>query len=215
MSQRYNRGMNKALAVVVVFCATAAPSSAISEAPQNDAEHNTLREQEFATFNPRFKELKAERIALLRTLNAVAEERETARQSTLCSHQILWELKLMIYLTADFTAIDRRIRDLRSSLDHPEREASADAQNPEDGSFGSCYESWPLKLAASYDHRGDKAARPFRFRTLRVTSTSSTSNTPEKPLPPGRQSPASRYPRTTASARTSLRKIFASRSRFI
>jgi hypothetical protein len=155
--------MNKALAVLAFICATAASSSAICQAPENDAEHNTRREQEFATFNPRFKELKAERIALLQTLNAAVEQREAALQSTSCSHQILWELKLMIYLTADSTAIDRRIRDLRSSLDHPEREVSADVQNPEDGSFGSCYESWPLKLAASYDHRGDKAARPFRF----------------------------------------------------
>jgi hypothetical protein len=155
--------MTKALPTLVLLCAAAAAAPAMPGAPENDIEHNARREREFVAFNPRFKELKAERSAVVRALAARVEEREAARQSTLCSHQILWELKLMTYMTADFTAIDRRIRDLRSSLDHPEREDSAAAQNPEDGSYGSCFESWPLKLAASYDRRSDKAARPFRF----------------------------------------------------
>ena len=48
-------------------------------------------------------------------------------------------------------------------LDHPKREHHAGVQDPADGAWGQCYESWPLKLIASYDHRGDRGARPFRF----------------------------------------------------
>lgn len=155
--------MKIVLADLALLCAYAESSRTASGAPENDIEHNARSEQEFLAFNPRFKELKSERVAILRTLAAQVEQREAARKSTGCSHQILWELKLMIHLTADFPAIDRRIRDLRISLDHPEREGSAGAQNPVDGSFGNCFEAWVLKLSASYEHRGDKDARPFRF----------------------------------------------------
>lgn len=156
--------MKKALAALALLCAVAQASPDAAVAPENDIEHNARREQEFTAYNPRYKELKAERVAVVRKLTAKVEEREAARQSTLCSHQILWELKLLTHLTADFAAIDRRIRDLQSAIDHPEREASAGEQNPADGSFGGCYESWTLKLAASYEeHYADRMARPFRF----------------------------------------------------
>lgn len=147
---------------MALLCA-GAPAAPWSGAPENDIEHNARLQQEFTLFNPRFQELKAERVAILRTLAAKVEEREAARQSTACSHQILWELKLLVGLSADFRAIDRRIQDLQISLSHPEREASAEVQNPEDGSWGGCYEAWHLKLMASYEHRADRGARPFRF----------------------------------------------------
>ncbi len=154
--------VDRILAAVALFC-TAAFAEPLSGPPENDIEHNARRQQEFTKFNPRFPELKAERVAILRKLTAEVEQREAARQSTACSHQILWELKLLNGMSADFRAIDARIRDLQSTLAHPEREASAQVQNPEDGSWGGCYEAWHLKLMASYDHRGDQAARPFRF----------------------------------------------------
>jgi hypothetical protein len=149
--------MLKTLAALIL------PILCIAAAPANDIEHNARREQEFAAFNPHFKDMKSERTAIVRALAAQVAAREAAGESTACSHQILRELKLLTYLSADFTAIDRRIADLRGSLDHPERESSAAAQDPQDGSFGTCYESWHLKLRESYEHRADKAARPFRF----------------------------------------------------
>ena len=155
--------MKNALFALAFLAASAWAAPADSRAPVNDVEHNLRREQEFTTFNPRYRELKAERVATLKSLAAKVEAREAARQSTLCSHQILWELKLMIHLTAVFSAIDRRIRDLSESLDHPEREAAAAAQNPEDGSYGACFASWTLKLSASYEYSSDQTALPFRF----------------------------------------------------
>src|SRR5207244_1860036 len=57
-----------------------AASAAISRAPENDIEHNARREQEFVAFDPHFKELKAEHIALLRTLAAKVGERGRATE---------------------------------------------------------------------------------------------------------------------------------------
>jgi len=150
--------MKLAAVAAMVACGLAAAS-----VPLNDVEHNQRRAQEFAAFNPRYEELKAQRLATIRTLAARVEEREKARQSTLCSHQILGELKLLSYMTADFQTMDRRIRDLEFTLAHPEREAAAARQNPKDGSWGACYNAWVLKLSASYDHAQDEGAQPFRF----------------------------------------------------
>jgi hypothetical protein len=155
-------GVVKALAAGMVLSAAALAAS-FSAVPPNDVEHNARRQQEFAKFNPRFEELKAARVERLRTLAAEVNRREAAQRNTACSHQILWELKLLIELTADFGAIDARIRDLESSLAHPEREGIAETQNAQDGSWGACFESWPLKLMASYDHRRDSTALPFHF----------------------------------------------------
>jgi hypothetical protein len=143
--------------------AAAAAASSFPAAPANDVEHNARRQQEFARFDPRYEERKSARVERLRTLAAEVNKREAAQESTACSHQILWELKLLIATTADFRAIDARTRDLESSLAHPEREGIAGTQNVEDGSWGKCFESWPLKLMASYDHRGDSGSVPFRF----------------------------------------------------
>ncbi len=154
--------MQKALVTLTLSLAITA-TSAFAGALENDIEHNARREREFVAFNPRYRELKAERIAMLHALDERVERREAARESTACSHQILFELKLLIYFSADFQAIDRRIQDLQTTLDHPEREALAKRQNPEDGSWGACYEGWPFKLYATYDHRNDPGARSIRF----------------------------------------------------
>jgi hypothetical protein len=154
--------MKNALAALSLSCVFAA-APAFSGTPENDIEHNARKQQELVAFNPHYQELRAERVALLRALAQRVEQREAARESTACSHQILFELKLLTYFSADFDAIDGRIRDLQTVLAHPEREASAEKQNPEDGSWGACYEGWHLKLYASYDHCDDPIAKPFRF----------------------------------------------------
>jgi hypothetical protein len=167
--------MRKAWAALALVCALRAGAAGVSAPPENDVEHNARREQEFAAFDPHFQERKAERVAVLRELAGRVQERENTRQNTTCAHQILWELKLAIGFSADFTAIDRRIRDLRAILEHPEREIAGDRQNPEDGSWGSCFDAWHLKLMASYEHRRDQGAMAFRFLN-RVNSPEKLTN---------------------------------------
>jgi hypothetical protein len=161
-SRRYNFSVIKAMSAAALLSAAALASS-FPAAPPNDVEHTARRQQEFARFDPKYEERKSARVERLRALAAEVNKREAARQSTACSHQILWELKLLIATTAGFGAIDARIRDLEASLAHPEREGIAGKQNAEDGSWGKCFESWPLKLMASYDHRKDRPSGPFRF----------------------------------------------------
>lgn len=126
-------------------------------APQSDLEHNARKQQEFLAFDPHYEESKAERIARARVLGKQIREREAAGQNTSCSHQILWEIKALVTQTADFKEVDRRLDDLESNLAHPEREAEAEEQDPEDGSWGKCFAEWYCKLDASCEEIGKEA----------------------------------------------------------
>jgi hypothetical protein len=121
------------------------------QAPQADLDQKAKTEREFIAFNPRYKEERAERVAKIRALYATVRDREAARQSTSCSHQILWELKALLMQSADFKLIDQRLADLQFSLDHPDQETVANQQDPEDGSWGKCFSEWYCKLDASTD----------------------------------------------------------------
>src|SRR5260370_4066214 len=84
------------VAIAAALLSAAAHSAPFAQVPANDAEHNTRRKQEFTQFNPRFESLKADRVKRLRALGAEVARREADRQSTACSHQILWELTRLV-----------------------------------------------------------------------------------------------------------------------
>lgn len=137
--------------LLLTSCATSSSAPKVWQPPQADLEHKARTEQEFIAFDPHYKDEKAERIAKLRKLYATVRDREAARQNTYCSHQILWELKALLIQTADFKLVDQRIADLEYSLAHPDDEATANQQDPQDGSWGKCFAEWYCKLDASTD----------------------------------------------------------------
>ena len=143
--------------LLLTSCAT--PREGTPRATQADLDHNWRTEQEYVSFDPHYREEKAERIAKARAFYGEIREREAAGQHTSCSKQILWELKALITQTADFKLIDQRLADLESSLAHPELEGDANEQDPRDGSWGRCYAEWWCKLDASYDELEKEANR--------------------------------------------------------
>jgi len=120
--------------------------------PKSDIEYEDRTEQEFIAFNPDYKSLRADRADKARALAKQVFAREAAGQNILCSHQILFELDWLLSDTADFKKMDGRLRDLEDSLAHPENQAGAGEQDPEDGSWGRCSSEWFFKVNASYDH---------------------------------------------------------------
>jgi hypothetical protein len=137
--------------LLLTSCATSSGAPKVWRPPQADLEHKAKAEQEFIAFDPRYKEEKAERIAKLRAFYTTVRDREAAKQSTYCSHQILWELKALLVTSADFKLIDQRVADLEASLAHPDDEAAANRQDPQDGSWGHCFAEWYCKLDSSTD----------------------------------------------------------------
>jgi hypothetical protein len=170
MRNQKSVGFRGALISVVLFAGTGqaqANAPAGSEAivtvlPQADLEFKQWRERDFLTFNPHYKEELAKRVVRARALGNRVIAREVAGQNTELSHQILSEIIWLISSTADFTRMDRRLSALRTSLDHPDLEAQAEQENPEDGSWGQGYTEWFFKVIASYPHF-DQTNSQFHF----------------------------------------------------
>jgi hypothetical protein len=162
MKHRQSFGFCGILIIFVLFTGitrlqadASAGTAAVRLLPQADLEFNQCREQDFLAFDPHYKEELTNRIVRARALGKQVISREVAGQNTELSHQIISEIIWLISSTADFKRMDQRLDDLQASLDHPDREAEAEEQNPADGSWGSGYTEWFFKVIASYPHLDD------------------------------------------------------------
>jgi hypothetical protein len=165
------------LLIVFVLATLSISLSHAQQPPQSDINHNKLTQQEFIQYNPDFVQMKAERIARIKTVFAKVNENEAAGYKTNCSHQILWEIKALIMQTADFRLIDKRIADLDSSLAHPEKEALALKQDSVKGNWGICFDEWYCKLDAFCDEIGkDENKHSSKFQPYFLDQV----NSPEK-----------------------------------
>ena len=137
-------------------------SDAATVLPQADLEFNQWKGRDLLAFDPHYKEELTKRIVRARALGKEVISREIAGQNTELSHQMLAEIIWLISSTADFTRMDQRLDALQAALDHPDREAQAEKENPVDGSWGQGYTEWFLKVTASYPHL-DETNSEFHF----------------------------------------------------
>jgi len=159
----------RTLIFIVLFAAigkaqTDAPASsdAVNTVlPQADLQFHRWKEHDFLAFDPHYKEEQAKRIARARALADEVIAREVAGQNTELSHQILSEIIWLISSTADFTRMDQRLDALQASLDHPDREAQPEKENPVDGSWGRGYTEWFFKVIASYPRFDESSSFHF------------------------------------------------------
>ncbi len=125
---------------------------AASQVPQSDLEYRSRARQEFTVYDPAYEASRATRVQQAQALGKRVFQREAAGQPSECSHQILNEVAWLLGYTANFKAVDRRLKDLENTLAHPQLELAAAEQDPADGSWGRCYTEWFFKLDASFDH---------------------------------------------------------------
>jgi hypothetical protein len=105
----------------------------------------------------------------LAPLKKEAERQEKNGRQNIAANQILREVHWLLITTRDFPRIAERLEDLRLVLRDPALLDAADAQSPEDGSWGRWYTEWFFKVDASYEQiqvlaRDGKAPQyPARF----------------------------------------------------
>ena len=138
------------LITATIFLAGPRPAAAM-QVPQSDLEYRARAKQEFAQYDPAYESSRAERVKQARVLGKQVFQREAVGQPSECSHQILNEISWLLGYTANFNAVDRRLKDLQNTLAHPDLEVAASEQDPSDGSWGRCYTEWFFKLDASFD----------------------------------------------------------------
>ena len=104
----------------------------------------------------------------LNLLQAKMLKRMEAGESLMCSAQIFREVHWLVNYTNRADDIERRIADLKNSLENRDQGFAA-RQDPKDGSFGPCFESWLWRLDASVDPlkelalRGEKPKYPLKI----------------------------------------------------
>ena len=94
----------------------------------------------------------------LNRIRAEAHQRMSAGGNLMCSAEIYRETHWLVNYTDRTDDIERRLADLRASLDNPDQEF-AGRQDPRDGSFGPCFESWIWRFQASVDPLKELALR--------------------------------------------------------
>jgi len=125
---------------------------AATQVPQSDLEYRSRAREEFTAYYPAYESSRPVRVKQARALGKQVFQRAAAGQPSECSHQILNEIAWLLGYTADFKAVDRRLKDLENTLADPKLELAAAEQDPSDGSWGKCYTEWFFKLDASFDH---------------------------------------------------------------
>lgn len=105
-------------------------------------------EREFLSFDLNYQSEKLKRQHELDRLSAELFSAEEAGHNVACSRQIFLETKWLVDHTADWSRADRRLQDLKNSLDNKDQ-AFATQQSSDDGSWGSCFEEWYMKVAAT------------------------------------------------------------------
>lgn len=146
-----------------------------AQAPKADLERSEMIRADMVAYNPHYREMVAPRRKELNALIDEVNRREGEGKVVTCSHQIALETRWLLGYTADFARVDRRLLDLKESLAHPEKEALANQEDPNDGSWGGCFTDWFERLDASYDilemYKLRGIAPKYRFSLLdRVNS---------------------------------------------
>ena len=147
-------------AVLAIAVALGAPITASPAAAQIELRLNFVE-----SYTPRFPvKRKMNRLyrGKLNRLQAEMLKRMEAGESLMCSAQIFREAHWMVNYTDRVNDIERRIADLKESLGNNRDQGFAAKQDPKDGSFGPCFESWLWRLDASVDPLKELALRGER-----------------------------------------------------
>ena len=120
------------------------------------AEIREAREKRLKRFEPELKPLVEE-----------IKRRQKAGEGMQYSMHIYREVRWRLNFTPDVAATERRITDLRGSLNRPEAQKLASEQQEADGSWGMGIDAWYLKLYYSVedglDRKDPEVKYPLRF----------------------------------------------------
>ena len=132
--------------------ALAAPLLVILSSPAAEAQIE-LRLNSVESYFPDFPVKRVMNRAYRLELNELLKtihRRLEAGENLLCSAQIFDEVHWLVNYTDRVEDIERRMEDLRKSMKGGDQ-AFAGRQDPKDGSFGPCYESWIWRFFRSVD----------------------------------------------------------------
>jgi len=110
---------------------------------------------DFVAFDPEYRVKHARFADELRILQLELARQAGNGRATPCSRQLFLEARWLVFYSAHWDGIERRLRDLRAMLALPADPPNAREQVESDGSFDHCSEAWFLKLDSTIEEVED------------------------------------------------------------
>jgi len=114
---------------------------------------------DFIAFDPQYRPKHARYSDDLRELQLQLASQTANGRATPCSRQIFLEARWLVFYSAHWDRIERRLHDLREMLARPSDPPDAREQIESDGSFDHCSEAWFLKLDSTIEEVEDRTER--------------------------------------------------------
>jgi hypothetical protein len=131
---------------------------------------------DFVRFDPEYRQKHARYAQQLRELQLELARQTSNGRATPCSRQIFLEARWLVYYSAHWDQIERRLADLREMLSRASDPPNARDQMEADGSYDHCSQAWFLKLDSTIEEvedRGERGEKPkYALRLLdRINSS--------------------------------------------
>jgi hypothetical protein len=124
---------------------------------------------DFIKFDPDYRQKRAAYAGQLRELQLELARQAAKGRATPCSRQIFLEVRWLVFYSAHWDEIERRLADLREMLSRPSDPPDAREQMEADGSYDHCSHAWFLKLDSTIEEvedsgqRGEKPKYPLKL----------------------------------------------------
>jgi len=134
-----------------------------ADAPSTRAESRNIYgydpTEDFIAFDREYRAKHARYAQELRKLQLELARQSAKGRATPCSRQIFLEARWLVFYSAHWDRIEKRLADLRAMLQQPRDPPDAREQVPEDGSFDHCSGAWFLKLDSTIEEVEDLQER--------------------------------------------------------
>jgi hypothetical protein len=121
---------------------------------------------DFLAFDSQYRQKHGKYADELRELQLELARQAAKGRATPCSRQIFLEARWLVFYSAQWDRIERRLRDLREMLGRPSDPSDSREQIEADGSYDHCSETWFLKLDATIEEieaRDEKPKYPLKL----------------------------------------------------
>jgi hypothetical protein len=144
---------------LVVSNAVARAADPLGTRAQSRNEFGYDSAADMTVFDPEYPAKHGKYADELRKLQLELANQSSKGRATPCSRQIFLEARWLVFYSAHWDRIEKRLADLRAMLQQPRDPPDAREQVPEDGSFDHCSDAWFLKLDSTIEEVEDLQER--------------------------------------------------------
>jgi hypothetical protein len=123
----------------------------IASVPESDQHASERLLEDFISYDFAYVKKRSEAALKAKILAQQVFELEARGYNTSCLHQILFEAGSLLYSSANFDLINKRLNELEAAISAPETQVNTEIKDSTNDIYGKCFDEWFLKVVASYN----------------------------------------------------------------